>query len=62
MAEIINLRRARKRRERSDKESAAAANRIRHGRTKAERQTERTIAEQARRTHEGHRRDTDPET
>ena len=36
MAEIINLRQARKRRERADKEAEAAENRVRHGRTKAD--------------------------
>ena len=37
MAEVINLRQARKRRDRADKTAAADANRIAHGRTKAER-------------------------
>ena len=36
MAEIINLRQARKRNKRADKEAQAAENRVRHGRTKAE--------------------------
>ena len=37
MAEPINLRRERKRRERAATAKAAAENRVRHGRTKAER-------------------------
>lgn len=37
MAEIVNLRRARKARDRSAREAAAEANRIAFGRTKAER-------------------------
>lgn len=35
--EVINLRRARKAREKREKDDAAQANRIAHGRTKAER-------------------------
>ena len=38
MAEVINLRRERKRKARAAEEALAAANRIRHGRTKAEKQ------------------------
>lgn len=38
MAEIINLRSARKAKARSEKEAAAEANRIKFGRTKAEKQ------------------------
>src|SRR5262245_61638449 len=37
MGDIVNLRRARKRAERKAAEQAAAANRLRHGRGKAER-------------------------
>jgi Domain of unknown function (DUF4169) len=45
MAEIINLRTARKRRERSEKETLAANNRATFGRTKSEEKL--TKAEQA---------------
>ena len=38
MAEIINLRRARKDRARAEKEQTAADNRVRFGRTKAEKE------------------------
>ncbi|MFC7736632.1 DUF4169 family protein [Roseomonas sp. GCM10028921] len=36
MAEIVNLNRARKARERAEAEARAAANRVAHGRSKAE--------------------------
>ena len=49
MAEIINLRRARKIKARNDAASAADTNRRRHGRTPAERETE--AAEEERRDH-----------
>jgi hypothetical protein len=52
MAEILNLRRARKRKARAAAESAAEANRVKHGVTKTER--DRATAEQERL-----RRDTD---
>ena len=38
MAEIVNLRQARKHRQRAEKEQQAAANRAKFGRTKAEKQ------------------------
>ena len=40
MAEIVNLRRERKHRERQQSDTAAAENRAKFGRTKAERNTE----------------------
>jgi hypothetical protein len=52
MAEIVNLRQARKRKARADKETRAAENRIVFGRTKAER--DKITAE---RRLESHRRD-----
>ena len=57
MSEIINLRRARKRRERAESERDAAANRARHGRTKAVRvqDEKQTVLERARLA--GHRLD-----
>jgi hypothetical protein len=48
MAEIVNLRQARKQKARTDKDAAAVHNRAAFGRTKAEKQkssTEKTIAE-----------------
>jgi hypothetical protein len=41
MADIVNLNQYRKRRDRRDGEKAAAENRVRHGRSKAERQKDR---------------------
>ena len=57
MAEIINLRRARKRKERADKEAQAAENRIAFGRTKAERTVSEARNDLAKRRLEAHKRD-----
>jgi hypothetical protein len=57
MADIINLRRARKSKARTEREQAAAENRRRFGRTKADREREAAEAERAARAIEGHRRD-----
>jgi Domain of unknown function (DUF4169) len=48
-AEVVNLRLARKRRERSAKEEEAAQNRLLHGETKAARTYKRLTAEKAKR-------------
>jgi hypothetical protein len=61
MADIINLRQARKRRERERKNAEAEANRAAFGRTKAEREGTRTERDLAERLHEGHRIDKEPE-
>jgi hypothetical protein len=61
MAEIVNLRRARKARDRASSEAQAEQNRIAFGRTKAERkltEAEKTLAE---RRLEGHRLSDDPD-
>jgi len=60
-AEIVNLRRARKARIRTEKDAKAAENRRRHGRTKAEKQAESAERERAERHIESHRREPDPE-
>jgi hypothetical protein len=57
MAEIVNLRQERRRRERTEAGAVAAENRIRHGRTKAERERDRLAAEQAERKLDALRRD-----
>ncbi len=57
MAEVINLRAARKAKGRQDKAQSAAQNRALHGRTKAERQRQRAEAERAARQIDGARRD-----
>jgi hypothetical protein len=46
MSEIVNLRQAKKRRARAEKDAKAAANRVAFGRTKAERR--KTSAERAK--------------
>lgn len=56
MAEIINLRRARKRREREAKEQTAAEQRLRFGRTKVERRIDAARDELRERALDGHRR------
>jgi hypothetical protein len=57
MVEIVNLRRARKAKAKTEAETQAAANRVAFGRSKAERQA--TNAEQALEAQrlDGHRRD-----
>lgn len=55
MAEIVNLRRARKARERAVSEARASENRAAFGRSKAEQQTTMAQAELDQRQHEGHR-------
>lgn len=55
--EIVNLRKARKARERAEAEARAAENRIRFGRSKAERKSAADNEDLAARRLEGHRRD-----
>jgi hypothetical protein len=55
MAEIVNLRLARKRKARIDAAEAAAEARAKHGRSKAERTLVRARAEKAERDVEAHR-------
>ncbi len=59
MADIVNLRQARKRKARAERERTADANRLKFGRSKAEK--ENNLLEKARveRAHDGHRRDDD---
>ena len=54
-AEIVNLRRVRKARQRADKVAESATNRVVHGRTKAEREVEASTRERAERGLDGHR-------
>lgn len=55
--EVVNLRRARKAREREEARARAAENRVRHGRTKAAKSLDRLNIERADERLEGHRRD-----
>ena len=57
MAEVINLRLARKARARSEKDRQAQANRARFGQTKVERSVQKAEEERATRDLEGKRRD-----
>ena len=50
MAEIVNLRRARKDKERRERESQAKANRRRFGRTKAEKAADENANQRSRQT------------
>jgi hypothetical protein len=59
VAEIVNLRRARKRKERAAKEEQAAANRTTFGRSKSERALSDARKELATRQLDGHKRDED---
>jgi hypothetical protein len=56
MADIVNLRMARKHKARADREQAAEQNRALHGRSKAERERDRQQAERAEKFIDGHRR------
>lgn len=59
MAEIINLRQARKAVKRKQGETIAAANRLKFGRTNAERLAQASEQERAARLIDGARRETD---
>lgn len=57
MAEIVNLRQARKQKARADRARVADQNRAAFGRTKEERERERRRAEQAAKRLDAHLRD-----
>ncbi|KXU29548.1 hypothetical protein A0J57_22390 [Sphingobium sp. 22B] len=57
MGDIVNLRQARKAKTRADKERQAQGNRVKFGRTKAERLAQSAEEERNRRLIEGARRD-----
>lgn len=57
MAEVINLRLARKAKARASAAQQAAENRVRHGRSKAERQIQQDEADRAARVLDGAKRD-----
>ena len=57
MTEPINLNKARKVRARAAEKAQAAENRVRFGRTKAEKAASKLEAERARRSHEGAKRE-----
>jgi len=53
MAEIVNLNKLRKAKARAQDESRAEANRIKYGRTKAEKENDRRAEERSARLHRG---------
>jgi hypothetical protein len=55
LGDVVNLRQARKRRDRAEKARQAAENRVRHGRSKAERRREAAEHEHTDRSFEGHK-------
>ena len=55
MGEIVNLRQARKRVERAQREAEAASNRVKFGRTAGEKRADALEAERLRRAQEGAR-------
>lgn len=57
MAEIVNLRQARKAKARAEKDQAAEANRAKFGRTKAERDLQRKLSDKQNRDLDSHKRD-----
>jgi hypothetical protein len=57
MAEIVNLRRARKAHRRAEETAQAGANRAKFGRTRSEREAETKRAAMLRQTLDAHRRD-----
>ncbi len=58
-AEVINLRRARKDRDRAARQDAAQVNRARHGATKADKSLADARKEKSARDLDAHKRDTD---
>ncbi|MFZ1682386.1 MAG: DUF4169 family protein [Rhizobiaceae bacterium] len=60
MAEIVNLRTARKRRDRAERERVAGENRALHGRTRSERVIEAARRDTEARQLDGHRREPGP--
>ncbi|WP_077383544.1 DUF4169 family protein [Mesorhizobium prunaredense] len=58
MADIVNLRQARKRKARAEQERLAEQNRALHGRSKADRERDRSISDKAEKFVAGHRRET----
>jgi hypothetical protein len=59
MAEIVNLRQARKRKARAGQQREAEANRLKFGRPKSEKEHARREEARAQRVHEAHRREDD---
>jgi len=61
MAEIVNLNKARKARDRAAKRAGADANAVKFGRSRAEKDLDQARAEKSARDHAAHKRDDDTE-
>jgi hypothetical protein len=61
MAEIVNLRRARRAKVRVERQRAAEANRLKFGQPKVEKDHAKLEDARARRTHDAHRREDETE-
>lgn len=59
MAEIVNLRMARKHKKRADKEKQAEENRVKFGRSKRERQKSKAVSDLEKRKLDGLKREID---
>ena len=59
MAEVVNLRQAKKQAARKAARSVADANAAKHGRTKADRELEKARAQKAAQALDGHKRETE---
>jgi len=57
MAEIVNLRMARKRKARAERDDIASENRARHGKTKAARKTDAAVKTLDAKRLDGHKRE-----
>ena len=57
MGEIVNLNRARKARAKAEAEARAAANRVKHGRTKAGKANDRAVEDRRRKLLDGAKRE-----
>lgn len=55
MGEVINLRQKRKTSARTEKEKTASQNRLKFGRTKAEKEKQEMLSEKAKRLLDGHK-------
>ena len=60
MGEIVNLNKARKARAKAEQATEAAANRVKHGRTKADKANDRAVEAQRQALLDGAKRDDGP--
>jgi len=61
MADVVNLNKMRKAKARAEDDSRAQANRIKYGRTKAQKDNDRRAEERSVQLHQGKRLETDEE-